>query len=74
MSMEFIVVAVFFITITAQAFILDRGTRAIIRREASQTAHQDYARLTRQDVSGILLALAITNGLLASILAILIFR
>ena len=53
---------------------IGRAMERIINDDAMAETSEDWAKLTRQDVAGILLALMTTNGLLAAILAVLVFR
>ena len=57
-----------------QAWWIGRSIERIITHETWAKTVDDWSKLTRQDMAGVLLLLGITNGLLAAIAAILLFR
>jgi hypothetical protein len=57
-----------------QKIFLGRALERVIRDDKWAQTVDDWSKLLRQDVAGILLLLSITNALLAAIAAILIFR
>ena len=61
-------VAVFVVALVLQSFVQMRVTATNVRRYWNESA-DDSNKLVRQDVSGIIVAIGISNALLAAILA-----
>jgi hypothetical protein len=61
-------VAVFVIALVLQSFVQMRVTATNARRYWNESA-DDSSKLVRQDVGGIIVAIGISNALLAAILA-----
>lgn len=69
-----IAAAAFFLVMGLQGVWLTRTLDKLAAREAWAETEADWVKLTRQDMAGVMLSLGITNGLLAAILAVLLFR
>jgi hypothetical protein len=67
-------VIVFAVIIGFQAWFLSRSVERIIKDDSWARTVEDWSKLIRQDVAGVLLLLSITNGLLGAIAAILLFH
>ena len=57
-----------------QKAFLSRSIERIIRDDTWAQAMEDWAKLTRQDMAGVLLLLGITNGLLERLRRFSVFR
>jgi hypothetical protein len=64
----------FAIAVSIQAWYVNRVMKRMFEMEAQLSTVEDWSKLTRQDVAGLLVSLGVTNGLLGTILAVLIFR
>jgi hypothetical protein len=64
----------FAIVMSLQHWFLSRALERIIRDDEWASSVDDWSKLIRQDIAGVLLLLGVTNGLLAVIAAILVFR
>jgi hypothetical protein len=68
-----IAAAAFLVALGVQSFMQKRVRNAAVRRYWKETV-EDSWKLLDQNVTGIIVALSITNALLAAILAVLILR
>lgn len=59
---------------TIQKWFLGRALERIIQDDKWASTVEDWSKMIRQDIAGILLLLTVTNGLLAAVVAVLVFR
>lgn len=73
MSWEVLIpsLAVGFFVYGLQGSYVRRSLERITKDDSWASSSDDYSKLIRQDIGGIFLMLAITNGLLATIVALL---
>jgi len=64
----------FTVAMSISLYYLNRVTKLMFETEKRISTVEQWSKLTRQDIGGILVLLGITNGLLGAIVAILIFR
>lgn len=68
-----IAAAAFLVALGVQSFIQKRIRNAAVRRYWKETV-EDLWKLLDQNVTGVIVALSITNALIVAILAVLILR
>jgi hypothetical protein len=64
----------FAVAASVHAWYVSRVMDRIFETEKRLSTVEEWSKMTRQDVAGVMVSLGITNGLLGAIVAVLIFR
>lgn len=64
----------FCVAISLQSWFVNSALERVFRAEQRVDTIEQWSKLTRQDMAGVLLSMGMTNGLLGAIVAVLVFR
>jgi hypothetical protein len=67
-------IAGFVVAASAQSWYVSRVMDRMFDAESHIETIEQWSKLTRQDVAGVMVTLGVTNGLLGAIVAVLLFR